>query len=286
MYIDLRRHHEHNKSLSYAKELLSCFKYLADLLVPPRVVVAGEMSGRIRGRGKVVIKEKAIFTGTINAEALIVQGIVVGDIDAKKLIIKKDGQLYYNNVNHNSLRMSRNGTFSSILGIKEESNKQDNNLTVFLDRLLKQAEKFLTNCGKNESFLATENPREKDLPLKQDITTFVAVHATTPDQNEATFAHHDTTHTQESAQKERASVYPDMTPLQGDVSSTHQDIAPAQEEIVSAHSDTTPVQENTTLKPQDSSNNTPSQVTKIDNSHETKSNLILKKGGIYFINTY
>ena len=80
------RQQEHVGLLSYAK-LRKSFKYLAALLVPPRVIVAGEMSGRIKGRGKVLIKEGATFAGAINTEALIVQNSC-RRYKCKKLVIR------------------------------------------------------------------------------------------------------------------------------------------------------------------------------------------------------
>jgi hypothetical protein len=160
------RWQEYIGTLVFSKNLRDFFKYLAVLLVPPRAVVGGEMCGSIMGKGKVLIKDKAVFCGSISAESLIVQGVVVGNINTKKLIIRKEGQLYYNRVNQSFLKISRNGTYASIMNIKETINERDCIRAVFINKIMKQAEKFINSWGKDELEFTIEAPHiiSKEIP--------------------------------------------------------------------------------------------------------------------------
>lgn len=300
------RQQEHVGLLSYAK-LRKSFKYLAALLVPPRVIVAGEMSGRIKGRGKVLIKEGAVFAGAINTEALIVQGIVVGDINVKKLVIKNEGQLYYNNANHNFLRTSRNGTFLSIPEIREQLGERNNNLTVFLDRLLKNAERFLSNRGKTEAAVdeqesvtlvhSVEAHSHWETPLDQENAARIHMNASlnrdamahvhsnmaTPGQEDAAPVHQDAT----IEQGETALVYRDAaikqektTPL------AYQDTTTKSEENALTQLDAKSMQKETPLEPQEVPDNSPLKGAEKGDGHEIDINITNKRQGIYFINTY
>jgi cytoskeletal protein CcmA (bactofilin family) len=299
------RQQEYVGLLSYAK-LRKSFKYLAVLLVPPRVIVAGEMSGRIKGRGKVLIKEGAVFAGAINAEALIVQGIVVGDINVKKLVIKNEGQLYYKNANHNFLRTSRNGTFLSISEIREQLDVRNNNLTVFLDRLIKNAEEFLSNRGKsgaatNEQESAAlvhsveprghwETPFDQEnaacihtkASIDRDAVAHVHSNMATPGQEDATPVHQDTT----IEQGETALVYRDAAVKQEKTSLAYQDTTTKSEENALTQLDAKSMQKETPLEPQEVPDNSPLKGAEKGDGHEIDINITNKRQGIYFINTY
>ena len=86
----------------------------------PRVRINGEMNGHICGKGKVVINCGAIFFGTIKTEVLKTAGIIIGDVDSSRLIVKKTGKFYYRNIQYQSISLHNGGVCSSIKSIIEE----------------------------------------------------------------------------------------------------------------------------------------------------------------------
>ncbi|HHV92888.1 MAG TPA: hypothetical protein GXX45_28525 [Pseudomonas aeruginosa] len=156
------------------------------------------------------------------------KGIVVGDINTKKLIIKKEGQLYYNREKHSFLKMSRNGKYLSIMKIRETLNERDITRAVFIDRLLKQAEKFINSREKDKHELTIEAPHvdSKEIP-KFDAEASVNSDMTAPIQGYATYMLSDMAITRQVCSHNCAMpVHSDMAPTQ------EADVSPVQAEAV------------------------------------------------------
>lgn len=106
-------------------------------------IVGGEFNGTINSNGVIFIKKDAVFSGTVNSEVLIVEGMCVGNLNTNCLIVKRTGQLYYIVARYKKLRQSSKGTFLSVNVMEEGLDIVSRNLNVYVSKLIENSNKFL-----------------------------------------------------------------------------------------------------------------------------------------------